>query len=36
MVIDGQPGIGEQDKHVAGYAHEAGKAVIIVVINGMR
>lgn len=31
MVIDGHQGIVEQDKHVAGYAHEAGKAVILVV-----
>lgn len=30
-VIDGNQGIIEQDKHVAGYAHEAGKGVIIVV-----
>ena len=31
MVIDGHQGIVEQDKHVAGYAHEAGKALMIVV-----
>ena len=31
MVIDGNQGIIEQDKHVAGYAHESGKAVILVV-----
>ena len=31
MVIYGNQGIIEQDKHVAGYAHEAGKAVILVV-----
>lgn len=31
MVIDGNQGIIEQDKHVVGYAHEAGKAVILVV-----
>ncbi len=31
FVIDGEAGIREQDKHVAGYAHEAGKPVIIVV-----
>ena len=31
MVIDGHQGIVEQDKHVAGYAHEAGTAVILVV-----
>lgn len=30
MVIDGETGIREQDKHVAGLAHEAGKGVIIV------
>ena len=31
VVIDGETGIREQDKHVAGYAHEAGKGVILVV-----
>ncbi len=31
FVIDGEKGIREQDKHVAGYAHEAGKPIIIVV-----
>ncbi|MEG1638374.1 MAG: ribosome biogenesis GTPase Der, partial [Erysipelotrichaceae bacterium] len=30
VVIDGEKGIRDQDKHVAGYAHEAGKGVIIV------
>lgn len=30
IVLDGESGIREQDKHVAGLAHEAGKAVIIV------
>lgn len=30
FVIDGIKGITEQDKHVAGLAHEAGKGVIIV------
>jgi len=30
VVLDGESGIREQDKHVAGFAHEAGKAVIIV------
>lgn len=30
MVIDGEAGMREQDKHVAGLAHEAGKGVIIV------
>ena len=31
IVIDGKDGIKEQDKHVVGYAHEAGKAIVIVV-----
>ncbi|TVY11597.1 ribosome biogenesis GTPase Der [Paenibacillus cremeus] len=31
VVIDGEVGIIEQDKHVAGFAHEAGKAAIFVV-----
>ncbi|MCM3215531.1 MULTISPECIES: ribosome biogenesis GTPase Der [Niallia] len=31
VVIDGEEGIIEQDKKIAGYAHEAGRAVIIVV-----
>lgn len=31
FLIDGEAGIREQDKHVAGYANEAGKPVIIVV-----
>lgn len=31
VVIDAEEGIIEQDKKIAGYAHEAGKAVIIVV-----
>lgn len=30
VVIDGETGIREQDKHVAGYAREAGKGVVIV------
>lgn len=30
FVIDGLSGIREQDKHVAGYAHEAGKPILIV------
>ena len=30
FVLDGESGIREQDKHVAGYAHEAGKPIIIV------
>jgi GTP-binding protein len=31
IVIDGERGIAEQDKRIAGYAHEAGKASIFVV-----
>lgn len=31
IVLDGEEGIIEQDKHIAGYAHEAGKASIFVV-----
>ncbi|MBD2845182.1 ribosome biogenesis GTPase Der [Paenibacillus sp. IB182496] len=31
VLINGQEGIIEQDKHIAGYAHEAGKAAIFVV-----
>ena len=31
FVIDGEAGIREQDKHVAGYACEAGKPIVIVV-----
>ncbi|WP_226666887.1 ribosome biogenesis GTPase Der [Metabacillus litoralis] len=31
VVINAEEGIIEQDKHIAGYAHEAGKAVVIVV-----
>lgn len=31
FLIDGQAGIREQDKHVAGFAHEAGKPIVIVV-----
>lgn len=31
MVIDAKTGIREQDKHVAGYAYEAGKGMIILV-----
>lgn len=30
FVVDGERGIREQDKHVAGYAYEAGKGIIIV------
>ncbi|KEK22762.1 ribosome biogenesis GTPase Der [Bacillus gaemokensis] len=31
VVLDGEEGIIEQDKKIAGYAHESGRAVIIVV-----
>lgn len=31
IVINGEEGIIEQDKHIAGYAHEAGKAAVFVV-----
>ncbi|PKM80082.1 MAG: ribosome biogenesis GTPase Der [Firmicutes bacterium HGW-Firmicutes-14] len=31
MVIDASEGVSEQDKKIAGYAHEAGKAILIVV-----
>lgn len=31
FLIDGEKGIREQDKHVAGYAYEAGKPIIIIV-----
>ncbi|WP_199614973.1 ribosome biogenesis GTPase Der [Paenibacillus alkalitolerans] len=31
IVINGEEGIIEQDKHIAGYAHEAGRAAIFVV-----
>lgn len=31
MVLNAEEGIREQDKHVAGYAHEAGRAIVIVV-----
>ncbi|BFH69322.1 MAG: ribosome biogenesis GTPase Der [Paenibacillus dendritiformis] len=31
IVINGEEGIIEQDKHIAGYAHEAGKAALFVV-----
>ncbi|WP_203361882.1 ribosome biogenesis GTPase Der [Bacillus sp. REN10] len=31
VVINAEEGIREQDKHIAGYAHEAGRAVVIVV-----
>jgi GTP-binding protein len=31
IVINGEEGIIDQDKHIAGYAHEAGKAAIFIV-----
>jgi GTP-binding protein len=31
MVLDAAEGFTEQDKKIAGYAHEAGKGVILVV-----
>ncbi|WNQ09302.1 ribosome biogenesis GTPase Der [Paenibacillus aurantius] len=31
VVINGEEGIIDQDKHIAGYAHEAGKAALFVV-----
>ncbi|MCP0887693.1 ribosome biogenesis GTPase Der [Ligilactobacillus sp. WILCCON 0076] len=31
VVLDAKDGIREQDKHVAGYAHEAGRGIVIVV-----
>jgi GTP-binding protein len=31
VVINGEEGIIEQDKHIAGYAHEAGRAVIFII-----
>lgn len=31
LVLDASTGIREQDKHVAGYAHESGRGIIIVV-----
>lgn len=31
VVLNGEEGITEQDKHIAGYAHEAGRASIFVV-----
>jgi GTPase len=31
IVIDGERGIAEQDKRIAGYAHEAGKASVFVI-----
>lgn len=35
VVIDAETGIIEQDKRIAGYAHEAGKAIVIVVNKWM-
>lgn len=31
VVLDGEEGIIEQDKKIAGYAHDSGRAVVIVV-----
>src|SRR5690606_31229591 len=31
VLIDAETGIREQDKRIAGYAHEAGRAIVIVV-----
>lgn len=31
MLIDGTDGVTEQDKKIAGYAHEAGKAIILII-----
>jgi GTPase len=31
VVVDGEEGIIEQDKKIAGYAHDAGRAIVIVV-----
>lgn len=31
VVLDGEKGIIEQDKRIAGYAHDAGRAIVIVV-----
>ncbi|WEV39401.1 ribosome biogenesis GTPase Der [Lactobacillus sp. ESL0680] len=31
LVLDASTGIREQDKHVAGYAHDAGRGIIIIV-----
>lgn len=31
MVLNGEEGIREQDKRIAGYAHEAGRGIVIVV-----
>ena len=35
MVINAEEGIREYDKRIAGFAHEAGKGMIIVVNNGI-
>ena len=35
MVLDAAEGVTEQDKKIAGYAHEAGKGVILVVNKGL-
>ena len=34
LLIDATDGVTEQDTKIAGYAHEEGKAVIIVVNKG--
>ena len=31
MVLNAEEGIREQDKRIAGYAHEAGRGIILVV-----
>lgn len=31
LVLDGEDGVTEQDKKIAGYAHEAGKAILVIV-----
>src|SRR5699024_12310964 len=31
IIIDEETGIREQDKKIAGYAHEAGRAIVLVV-----
>lgn len=31
MLIDAQEGVAEQDKKIAGYAHEAGKGIVLIV-----
>ena len=36
MVINAEEGIREYDKRIAGFAHEAGKGMIIVVKSGIH